>query len=109
MLYDAGRGRACPARRLSRKRVLILQCRAAHVRPGTAWHRKARRRSSDLIFLRLTQCTQEGMNTTPYKIISPRHNTVQRQVSGANLFYYRCSTLSLISAVRPWFQNWVPM
>ena len=45
----------------------------------------------------------------PYKIISPRHNTVQRQVSGANLFYYRCSTLSLISAVRPWFQNWVPM
>ena len=37
----------------------------------------------------------------PYKIISPRHNTVQRQVSGANLFYYRCSTLSLISAVRP--------
>ena len=45
----------------------------------------------------------------PYKIISPRHNTVQRQVSGANLFYYRCSTLSLISAVRPWFQNWVPI
>ena len=33
----------------------------------------------------------------------------KRQVSGANLFYYRCSTLSLISAVRPWFQNWVPM
>ena len=34
-----GRGRACPARRLSRKRVLILQCRAAHVRTllhGTA-------------------------------------------------------------------------
>ena len=28
-----GRNRACPARRLSRKRVLILQCRAAHVRP----------------------------------------------------------------------------
>lgn len=75
----------------------------------TAWHRKARRRFSDLLFLRLTQCTQEGMNTTPYKIISPRHNTVQRQVSGANLFYYRCNTLSLISAVRPWFQNWVPM
>ena len=70
---------------------------------------RGRRRFSDLLFLRLTQCTQEGMNTTPYKIISPRHNTVQRQVSGANLFYYRCSTLSLISAVRPWFQNWVPM
>ncbi len=74
----------------------------------TAWHRKAQRRFSDLIFLQV-QYTQEGMNTTPYKIISPRHNTVQRQVSGANLFYYRCSTLSLISAVRPWFQNWVPM
>ncbi len=76
----------------------------------TAWHRKAaRRRFSDLIFLQLAQCTQEGMNTSPYKIISPRHNTVQRQVSGTNVFYYRCSTLSLISAVRPWFQNWVPM
>ena len=48
----------------------------------TAWHRKARRRFSDLIFLQLAQCTQEGMNTTPYKIISPRHNPVQRQVSG---------------------------
>ena len=23
--------------------------------------------------------------------------------------YYRCSTRSLISAVRPWFQNWVPI
>ncbi len=22
---------------------------------------------------------------------------------------YRCRTRSLISAVRPWFQNWVPM
>ena len=22
---------------------------------------------------------------------------------------YRCSTRSLISAVRPWFQNWVPI
>ena len=34
-----GRNRACPARRLSRKRMLILQCRAAHVRTllhGTA-------------------------------------------------------------------------
>ena len=39
LLCDAAGGRACPARRLSRKRVLILQCRAAHVRPllhGTA-------------------------------------------------------------------------
>ena len=67
MLYDAGRGRACPARRLSRKRVLILQCRAAHVRPGTACHRKARRRFSDLIFLQLAQCTHERMNTSPTK------------------------------------------
>ena len=25
------------------------------------------------------------------------------------LVYYKCSTRSLISAVRPWFQNWVPM
>lgn len=55
----------------------------------TAWHRKARRRFSDLIFLQLAQCTQEGMNTSPYKIISPRHNTVQRQVSGA-MFIYNC-------------------
>ena len=93
----------------------FLQVGAYFTVPGrtcadlTAWHRKARRRFSDLLFLQLAQCTQEGMNTSPYKIISPRHNTVQRQVSGANLFYYRCSTLSLISAVRPWFQNWVPM
>ena len=29
----------------------------------------------------------------------------------ALLFFglYRCSTRSLISCVRPWFQNWVPM
>ena len=33
----------------------------------TAWHRKARRRFSDLIFLQLAQCTQEGMNTSPTK------------------------------------------
>ena len=32
----------------------------------TAWHRKARRRSSDLIFLQ-AQYTQEGMNTSPTK------------------------------------------
>ena len=29
------------------------------------------------------------MNTSPYKIISPRHNTVQRQVSGT-MFIYNC-------------------
>ena len=33
----------------------------------TAWHRKARRRSSDLIILQLAQCTQEGINTSPTK------------------------------------------
>ena len=38
----------------------------------------------------------------------------QKKFFGYNLFYYlytfyRCSTRSLISAVRPWFQNWVPM
>ena len=37
----------------------------------TAWHRKARRRFSDLIFLQLAQYTQEGMNTTPYKNNKP--------------------------------------
>ena len=25
------------------------------------------------------------------------------------VYAYRCSTRSLISWVRPWFQNWVPM
>ena len=37
----------------------------------TAWNRKARRRCADLIFLRLTQCTQEGMNTTPLQNNKP--------------------------------------
>ena len=32
----------------------------------------------------------------------------QKKFFGYNV-YYRCSTRSLISAVRPWFQNWVPM
>ena len=67
MLDAAGRGRACPARRLSRKRVLILQCRAAHVRTLLHGHRKALRRFPDLIFLQLAQCTQKGMNTSPTK------------------------------------------
>ena len=37
---------------------------------------------------------------------------LQRQVSyfhGDSFLNYRCRTLSLISWVRPWFQNWVPM
>ena len=62
----------------------------------TAWHRKARRRFSDLIFLQLAQCAQEGMNISPYKIISPRHNTVQRQESGACPF----TTISLTNSLK---------